>query len=283
MSKIINHYFNERLDFINFMPTICLNEIVFSFLDFVSEFDKSLSSTVYRTFISDSISTEDAYSIIGPYYDVFLEIVKNKPIVNNEILKFYVSAVFANGQVSIDKKKIDKVLLAYYAIKELQKRNEVTINRIWNYMVTKKEASLACHKSDLLDKEKFNKSIDCYFKEIQMVVLEMIENVPIKINSKIKGLYYYEVIHSYVPFPNYSIRIALKEEASKLTFEKHNINNDEIYRFSMWSSLIEDLFEDGLPFYNTCRLALQKFICDKISVDEVGITIGGHSVKMPLH
>lgn len=285
LNKIIHYYINESIGYIGLMPTICLNEIVFSFLDSISEFDNTLSSiTDYKTFISDSIACEDAYKIIEPYCEISFEIIRNHTFnSNNKKSRFFVNAVFPNSQVSVNKKQVEKTLVAFNAINELIKRKETKINRLWKYMVTKKVASLVCYRSDLLDKEKFINSIDYYFKEIKTVISEMIENIPMKINTKIKGKYYYNIIYSNKPFPNYSIRMALKEDIPQLIFEKHNINNNEIFQFSMWSSLIEDMFEDKMPFYNTCKLVLQKIICDKVSIDEVGVIIGDRSVKMPIN
>lgn len=284
LTKIVSLYFNELFDYIRYLPTICLNEIVFSYLDQLSNYDKNLSSTDYfKTFYLDSVSLEEVAKIIKPYLLATKQILTNNSMNSEDcVVAFFSSARFADGRVIINKKQVERSFCVDLAVNELVKRGEKNVGRPWKFMATKLAANLAVYKSNLIDEERFRYSVDCYFSEILNVIMDFEKNIPTKISIRPIGLYYYQIIKSDNPFPFYSIRMALIDDKSSFKIEKKEINDTEIYKFSLWSSFIEAIFEDGLPYTQTCRLVMQKAICEKLGVEDKGITINNQLIKLQM-
>ena len=282
LTNIISHYFSESLDYIRYLPTICLNEIVFSYLDSLAVYDESISSKDrFKTFVLDTVSLNDVAEMVEPY--VFAAkgaLSKNNINWDNHLISFFSNVRFPDGRFSIKQEQVKRSICVDLAVRELLERGEREACRPWKMMATKANANLALYKADLYDENLFRQAIDQFFLDLPTVLHDFEKAIPASIDLQPKGLYFYQIIRSENPFPYYSIKAALIDDKSPFRMEKKEVREIDLYKSSFWSATIETLFEDGTPYTHICRLILQKAICEKLGIEDKGITLNDRVFRL---
>lgn len=281
LSKIISFYFNKTNGFISYLPSICLFELIFSFLDQLADLDNSLASKEYfHAYYKNELSYDELMILLTPYINVArLILTKEIPFNSYDIhIRFFVNAK-SDKLVYFDEKKIYSAIRLFFVLEEIKKRKISSINRPWNYSVEMSKVSFPCYTADLFDYDRFCSTVDSVLSNISDYVEEIIDRVPIKIRKSFKGTYYYKITLTEGIIKRYTIRMALIDSSTSFKIVNHEIDNDALFICSYWSSEIEDLFEGNTPIYNCCRIVFHQMLCEKLNVDNEGVLIENRYIK----
>lgn len=260
LSKILNIYFDGELS-IKIMPNICLDELIFSILDEMSKTNNKLSGASFNECKYNEISIDELSNIFEPYLKA-----KNYIIQKNidEIIEPFITNFFFNPFLNYNNFRL--ICLAEELIDECKRRNKITINRVWDYFVSKEKAKLVRYKDELFDQEKIQLSVQKLFNLLVDCTDEVIDYLPIKIKNPICQNYIYDFYFDYnSPMPSYVISMAMVAEGCKPCFTRSSITKCN-YKWKSYSIFFTDLFMSRTPLFNLLRVVIHFAICKKYNV-----------------
>ena len=275
LTKIIEFYFNETNDYLQYLPSICLEELSFAFMDGLIIIDDSKrSDEYYNTCNISSMKVADFELELIPFIKIANKIIHKELIFNNEnpIMRYFIKYL-NNGYVYFDINKIKNVILYNQVLIELKNRKIDIISRPWNYMVKLNNVHFPCYQSELFDDNSFRKAIDCFMQNVQRFLNEIIDRSPMKIKNTIFGTYYYELLLDEKPLINYSMKMAKINDDIGIKIINNRIGDELVYKHSCWDGMIVDLFKGNTPVYNFSRIMFQKMISNKLAIENKGIKI----------
>lgn len=275
ISNILYFYFSESNCLLKFLPNICLEELIFSFLDDITNIDRTLLSNKYsHTFYKEELSFGELFNIANPFFRIVQSILSRKDFDDTayKCIKYFIKFQ-TNDKVYYDEKKINMVIRLAYCIEELKKRKITKIIRPWNYFVENSKILFSFSKSDLFDKTKFLDVIYTIFTNLPNYLNEIIDNTKLRIRNPLKGKYIYNVKLVDNQIKYYNIEIAVEDENSSYSVKNSLIQENKNY---IWrcSSIVEDYFENYTPVFNFVRILFEEIICKNLEVKNKGVLIG---------
>ena len=179
LSKFVIFFFNN-LSCIDILPTTCIQEIIFSTLNKITRYNFHIGNKII---INDELSLDEVKQILNPYFDITAKIRNNNKYydLNHVCVKYFVSSIMDNKYIQFNENKIDDVITTFIALNELEKRNIQIVKRTWNYLIPQRETQFVHWKSDLLDSNKLSIAINKFFENIDRLIVESLDLIPIKI------------------------------------------------------------------------------------------------------
>lgn len=275
ISNILHFYFSETNLLIRFVPDICLNELIYSFLDDLALYEHSLLSKKYfHTFHKDELNYDEILKIMEPLFETTKKLISGNKLGHSdyEYINFF-TKFKVGDKIYFDDKKINDVKKQFFVLEELRKRKIIKIQRPWNYYKENSQISFPCFTCDLLDKDKFLVAVDTLLSNLINHLSYVLKESKLFLNNEINGVFSYDVKLVKNQIHHYVIDVVLENESDKFQIKQKAIDENKLYSRRCWSD-IEDLFIESTPIYNCLKILFNSVLCKKLKVKNKGILIG---------
>lgn len=273
LSRFIDFYFDNTCC-LEIMPENCLYEIIYSFLYDIENFEKTIKRKGDVNYsASETIDLENLLKIVNPYFAVLNRILGNDCIfdIKTDEDRYYISATIGNT-IKFKEDKINKTLLAYFAIEECKKRKIATIKKRHRNFVNR----FGDFDGNILSQE-----VNLLLSTINNEINKSLDMIPTKFQNPLRGEYIYKLTIESYPFSFCSLEMALKDSSKPITFVEDEINKEEIYEWRCAGLLIDTLFRGGMPLFNLTRIIVKEALCKKLSLETNPIKADSDLIRYP--
>jgi len=315
VSDLLKIFFNKTQNYITLMPNEVLEEIVFAFLDKLgSKYSAISSDTYHKTFYKDNVKVSEASIIFNKVMKYMWHIIYSKNelyyqegTLRNLLYRNINSVYHQNGVDFIDLASVycpreifekfelgdelfdnqtnhllsfltNEYRLSYYAIKELNSRGIVNINRIWNFEPNK-EVSIVGYRQSFYDErffmqcEKFLKRLpelyNNFIQQLDLKQLEIKKEIKCSINQNNDN--FFSIVVNYFSRESEDFIINVVNQLD-------DVNSEDFITWG-YSGIIPEIFETKMPYYYSLTLLVYEMICKKYSLNFEGVLIKNMLVK----
>ena len=188
--------------------------------------------------------------------------------------KYFVSAIIGDS-IRFNNGKIDEILLLYFAIKECEKRNLSSIQRIHDDYFDR-------FGRFGFDKHSLDREVKRLLSNISKEIDKGLEMIPTKITNPLRGQYIYESIIEVNPFYFYNFKLALVDPSKPIEFIRGKIDDDkQVFKWKCSTILLDNLLRSGMPLYYLTKIAIKEAICKKLGLETNGIKAGLNTILYP--